>query len=211
MKRIFSIVISLLLVISSQSVFAKGKNNQVFAKVGTFTVSGSMGYSSLGDDNSSQSVLPFTPVVGYTIWGMKRFALELQLGFDYTSTTSESTLALTRSSSLLSIDPVFYWKGLAKKGLYPFAHLALGYYSQNQDSVKPGIGEVKDEVITTSLSGYMIKPGIGISYALGQKSGGFVRAELNYAYSGVTDYGAKPAQGYSLSGLDFAVALGLFF
>jgi hypothetical protein len=195
----------------THSVLAKTDKNKKFARSGTITISGNMGYTSLGDDDTTRSTLPFMPTVGYTLWNQKTLAFELQASFQRASITTETSQVLSQSTSFVAIDPVLYWRGLDKKNLYPFFHLALGYYTQSQDSILPGLGvDEKDKVVTNSLSGYMIKSGVGISYVLGKKRGGFVKAQLDYAYSGLTDYDAKPAKGYNLSGLDVAIGIGLF-
>ena len=206
-----NILIIVLLLAMTDSVLAKKSKKQNFARSGTITISGNMGYSSLGDDDSTRSTLPFMPTVGYTLWNQKKLAFELQASFQRTSTTIETSQALSQSTSFVVVDPTLYWRGLCKKNLYPFFHLALGYYTQSQDSIVPGLGvDEKDKLVTNILSGYMIKSGIGISYVLGKQKGGFVKAQLDYAYSGLTDYDAKPAKGYNLSGVDIAVGIGLF-
>jgi hypothetical protein len=206
-----NILIVFLTLAMTSSVLAKNPKKQSFARSGTITIGGDMGYSSLGDDDSTRSTLPFMPTVGYTLWHQKALAFELQASFQRASTTIETSQSLSQSTSFVAVDPVLYWRGLHKKNLYPFFHLALGYYTQSQDSIVPGLGaDEKDKIVTNSLSGYMIKSGIGISYVLGKKRGGFVKAQLDYAYSGLTDYDAKPAKGYNLSGLDIAVGIGLF-
>ena len=214
------IFILCLLCMSTSSVCGKDKkksqsrkqSQQKFARAGTWMVSGSFNYSALSDSDSGRSMLPFTPTFGYTLLDNTRLAFALLASINYQSVTQEADLDLNSQSNEILIDPVLYWRGLAHLKLYPFAHIGLGYYTQSQDRIEFGLGKDDlDEVVTDSASGYIIKSGLGINYALGQKEGGFAQLQVDYVYTGLTDYQAQPARGFNWGGLDVSLGLGLFF
>jgi hypothetical protein len=178
-----------------------------FGKVGQMTLSGSASYSSgerstiiEGDEEGDPVELPstfsFSPRVGYFVWANKGMALELAGALSFTRSDAEDSAQSTLSFML---DPSFYLKSMKRRGLFPFAHVGVGYANMGMES------KGQDDV---SLTGLELRPGVGLNFCIGKKRGAFIRTELNYEMLTLTD---EDDNGYSQAGPALRVGFGAFF
>lgn len=190
------------------------KKNTAFAQAGTFVIGGELSIASLSrsqvedkteldDTTVDVSTFGLSPRVGYFVFSNRKLAIEVaaQIGFGSSSSEQNGEEGASSSSWKAGLDVPLYLTMMRRKRIFPLIH-----FSYLRQSLTTKANKDADEV---ELGGSQLRFGAGLSFALGNKNGGFAKVTIDYLLQdSLVD---SEGNGNNQRGFDVGLGFGLFF